>query len=98
MIIPGRIDTDRVCELDAGRAKRSNICIDAVNRSRSARLIGHYGRPEKFGAVAAFLASQQASCVTGSIIPAAGGFILALYGYQFEELPAGRSPASIRLG
>ena len=78
MIIPGRIDTDRVRELDAGHGKRSSICIDAVNRSRSARLIGHYGRPEKFGAVVAFLASQQASYVTGSIIPVAAGFITAL--------------------
>ena len=78
MIIPGRIDTDRVCELDAGRAKRSNICIDAVKRRRSARLTGRYGRPEEFGAVAAFLASQQASYVAGSIIPANRTFIMAL--------------------
>ena len=79
MIIPGRIDTDRVRQLDAGRAKRIDMSIDAVKVQTIGEIpAGRYGRPEEFGAVAAFLASEQASYVTGSVIRVDGGFIKAL--------------------
>lgn len=35
--------------------------------------LGRVGRPEEFGAVAAFLASERASYVTGAVIPVDGG-------------------------
>jgi 3-oxoacyl-[acyl-carrier protein] reductase len=76
MIIPGRIDTDRVRELDAGRAKGTGASVADVQSSSRAEIpAGRYGRPEEFGAVAAFLASTQASYVTGSMIRVDGGLI-----------------------
>ncbi|WP_339853789.1 SDR family oxidoreductase [Roseovarius nubinhibens] len=76
MLLPGRIHTDRVDELDAAAAKRTGQDIDAVRKaSRAAIPAGRYGKVEEFGAVAAFLASAQASYVTGSLIRCDGGSI-----------------------
>jgi len=76
MVLPGRIATDRLRELDEGNAKRTSRSLEEVQAaSRAAVPAGRYGQPEEFGAVAAFLASQQASYVTGSMIRIDGGAI-----------------------
>lgn len=76
MILPGRIDTDRVRELDAGKAKSTDKTIEAVQEASRADIpAGRYGKPEEFAAVAVFLASAQASYVTGSAIRVDGGMI-----------------------
>ena len=75
-IAPGRIATDRVAELDQGRAKREGIDIDQVEReSRAAIPAGRYGDAAEFASVAAFLASPRASYMTGGIIRVDGGMI-----------------------
>ncbi|KFC69934.1 3-oxoacyl-(Acyl-carrier protein) reductase [Devosia sp. LC5] len=79
MVLPGRIDTDRVRELDQGKAGRTGTSVEAVQEaSRNDIPAGRYGRPEEFGAVVAFLASQQASYVTGSMLRVDGGMIKGL--------------------
>lgn len=79
ILAPGRIDTDRVRSIDQGQSSRSNTPLDAVQRASAASIpAGRYGRPEEFGAVAAFLASAQASYVTGSVIRIDGGAIRSL--------------------
>lgn len=76
MVLPGRIATDRVRALDEGKAKRTGVALDAVEaESRAAIPAGRYGRPEEFAAVVAFLASAQASYVTGSMLRADGGLL-----------------------
>ena len=75
-LAPGRIATDRVAELDQGRAKREGIGLDEVERqSRATIPAGRYGESEEFASMAAFLASQQASYVTGGVIRVDGGMI-----------------------
>lgn len=77
-ILPGRIHTQRVDELDAGRAERQGISVEAVAaQARGTIPMGRYGKVEEFAAVATFLCSEPASYVTGSMIRVDGGHIQA---------------------
>lgn len=76
VLLPGRIHTQRVNELDANAAKRSNKTVADVAAASAASIpAGRYGRPEEFADVAVFLASERASYVTGSKIRIDGGAI-----------------------
>lgn len=74
MILPGRIHTDRIDELDGANAKRQGKALDEV-RAASIKTIpaGRLGTVEEFGAVGAFLCSGPAAYVTGSMIRVDGG-------------------------
>lgn len=75
-IAPGRIATDRVAELDRGKATREGIDIRQVEKeSRAAIPAGRYGDAAEFASVAAFLASPRASYMTGGVIRVDGGMI-----------------------
>lgn len=79
MILPGRIATERVDQLDAARAKAEGSTPDEVRERSQANIpAGRYGRPEEFGAVAAFLCSDLASYMTGSQVRVDGGLIRGL--------------------
>lgn len=79
IVMPGRIDTDRVREIDAARAAASGRPLaDIQAESRADIPAGRYGEPAEFGAAVAFLASRQASYVTGSLIAVDGGMIRGL--------------------
>jgi 3-oxoacyl-[acyl-carrier protein] reductase len=78
-IAPGRIATDRVAELDQGRAAREGIDIGQVQKeSRAAIPVGRYGDAAEFASVAAFLASPRASYMTGGVIRVDGGMIRSI--------------------
>jgi 3-oxoacyl-[acyl-carrier protein] reductase len=75
-LLPGRIKTERVDEIDAATAKRLGKPVDDdVAASKATIPAGRYGTAAEFGAVGAFLVSGPASYVTGSVIRADGGFI-----------------------
>ena len=75
-IIPGRIDTDRVRELDALNAQRAGITADEQKaRSMAAIPLARYGTPAEFGRAAAFLLSPAASYITGATLQVDGGLI-----------------------
>lgn len=79
VMVPGRIATDRVGQLDALRAQRENSSAEAVaEKSRMSIPAGRYGEPQEYGAAAAFLASQPASYITGAVIRVDGGLIGAI--------------------
>ncbi|EPQ5850199.1 TPA: SDR family oxidoreductase [Klebsiella variicola] len=76
VMVPGRIATDRVGQLDAIKAKREHSTAEAVTeKSRLSIPAGRYGHPHEYGATAAFLASQPASYITGAVIRVDGGLI-----------------------
>ncbi len=76
MVIPARIDTDRVAQLDRGAAERTGQTLaEARQTAESTIPVGRYGKPEEFAAVAVFLAGQPASYVTGEQIRCDGGLL-----------------------
>ena len=76
MLVPGRIDTERVRLTDEAIAHGRSITVDEVARRSHATIpIGRYGTIEEFGAVAAFVASERASYMTGSMIRVDGGIV-----------------------
>lgn len=78
MVLPGRIDTDRVASLDKAAAERAGTTPEqAKAHSVAAIPTGRYGTPEEFAAVVTFLASAAASYVTGEQIRCDGGMVRA---------------------
>lgn len=78
-VVPGRIHTERVDEIDAANAKRQGVDVAAVAaQSRATIPVGRYGHPEEFAAVVAFLAGAPAAYVTGSLIRVDGGLIRSI--------------------
>ncbi|MEI4472976.1 SDR family oxidoreductase [Frigidibacter sp. MR17.24] len=76
LLLPGRIHTDRVDELDAAAAARTGKTpAEVATASRATIPAGRYGRVEEFAAVAAFLCSGPASYVTGTSVRCDGGMI-----------------------
>jgi len=73
-LIPGRIDTDRVAQLDANTSKVKGISIEEVKEQSRARIpLGRYGNIDDFGAAGAFLLSPMASYITGATLRVDGG-------------------------
>lgn len=73
-LLPGRIGTERVAELDAATGD-----ADAA-REKSLKTIplGRYGEPDEFGRVAAFLMSPASGFISGVMLPVDGGMLRAL--------------------
>ncbi|WP_371550594.1 SDR family oxidoreductase [Streptomyces sp. NBC_00554] len=68
-LLPSRIDTDRVRELDG-----LSPDPDATRAANESRIpLRRYGTPDEFGRTAAFLLSPAASYLTGIMLPVDGG-------------------------
>jgi 3-oxoacyl-[acyl-carrier protein] reductase len=79
MVLPGRIDTDRVAALDRSAAERAGTTPEQARAGSEATIpAGRYGRPEEFAAAVVFLASEPASYITGIQLRCDGGLVRSL--------------------
>jgi 3-oxoacyl-[acyl-carrier protein] reductase len=75
-IVPGRVDTDRVRELDEINGKKQGIsATDAKAKSIGSIPMARYGDPAEFGRVGAFLLSSAAGYMTGATVQVDGGLV-----------------------
>ncbi len=78
-LLPGYTRTDRVQELArAAGGKTGGSSTDIVAKWEKEIPMGRLGEPREFAALAAFLASDRASYITGSSIAVDGGWIRSL--------------------
>ncbi len=75
---PGRIQTDRVQELDTMRAAQTGSTVEQV-RAEAAKSIplGRYGSPDEYARIAVFLGSPANTYITGQTLLVDGGLVKA---------------------
>jgi 3-oxoacyl-[acyl-carrier protein] reductase len=72
-VATGRFATERLAEL-AGKP------LDEVEKAAGAEVpAGRLGRPEEYGDLVAFLCSQRAAYITGTVIPIDGGLLRSAF-------------------
>jgi 3-oxoacyl-[acyl-carrier protein] reductase len=73
-LMPGRIDTERVMQLDRTAAEKQGTSFEDVRaRSIAAIPLGRLGTIDEYGTAAAFLLSPAAGYITGAILRVDGG-------------------------
>jgi 3-oxoacyl-[acyl-carrier protein] reductase len=78
-LLPGYTRTERVVELSEHKAATEGTTVDAVYARWEAEIpMRRLGEPREFAALAAFLASDRASYITGQSIACDGGWIKGL--------------------
>jgi len=78
-LMPGFTRTERMVELARAAVEREGITeAEAMQRWEREIPVGRMGEPREFAALAAFLASERASYITGQSIAVDGGWIKAL--------------------
>jgi 3-oxoacyl-[acyl-carrier protein] reductase len=75
-LIPGRIHTDRVEEMDQENSKRQGIPVEEQRARIQATIpMGRYGSADEFASAAVFLFSDAAAYITGATLQADGGLL-----------------------
>lgn len=73
-ILTGYFDTERIQKLVNHEAQNTNASPDEIKKARENKIpMKRFGKPEEYGHLAAFLASEYASYLTGASVPLDGG-------------------------
>ncbi|MGV0850430.1 SDR family oxidoreductase [Mycolicibacterium phlei] len=79
VVVPGRIATPRVAQLDKAKAEREGTTPEQVAAASAASIpVRRYGTPDEYAAAVAFLASAPASYITGTTLRVDGGLVPSL--------------------
>jgi len=73
-LLPGKFDTDRLAATLQGAVQKTGKSLQEVRSAQTAQIpVKRFGTPEEFGAICAFLCSQQAGYINGQNILPDGG-------------------------
>jgi len=78
VIGPGKMDTQRLRNLEAIRAEKQGIPLEALQKKSAAEIpLGRYGNPSEMARLAVFLCSEANTYITGQTMLADGGLVQA---------------------
>lgn len=75
-VLQGYVETERVLEVARDRAAREGRSLEDVLKAMAGEIpLGRMAKPEEIGELVAFLASDKAGYITGSLINIDGGYV-----------------------
>ena len=78
-VLTGYFDTERIAQLNAKKAEKMGVRPEEVRSAMEAQVpIKRIGKPEEYGYLVTFLASEMASYINGTNIPIDGGLLKSL--------------------
>lgn len=78
-VLTGYFDTERIHDLNQTKAKQLGIPVEEVKSNMEAQVpVKRIGKPEEYGFLVTFLASEKAAYITGTNIPIDGGLLKSL--------------------
>ncbi|WP_138495770.1 SDR family oxidoreductase [Paenibacillus pinistramenti] len=78
-IAPGKIETDRIVQLDRKRAEQDGISAEEIAEREQQKIpLGRYGTPEEFAKAVVFLLSGANTYITGTALVIDGGVMDAV--------------------
>jgi 3-oxoacyl-[acyl-carrier protein] reductase len=79
-VAPGYTRTDRVVKLNEAAARREGKPVEEIEHRLLANIpVGRLGEPGELASLIAYLASEQAAYITGSVIQVDGGSVAGLF-------------------
>ncbi|WP_067029140.1 SDR family oxidoreductase [Allomuricauda sp. CP2A] len=78
-VLTGYFDTDRITQLNTKKAEKMGVSPEEVLSSMEEKVpMKRIGKPEEYGYLVAFLASDKAAYITGTNIPIDGGLLKSM--------------------
>ncbi|MES2695746.1 MAG: SDR family oxidoreductase [Verrucomicrobiota bacterium] len=76
VLAPGRVQTDRITQLDNIRATKTCVSVDQIRTDTFKTIpLGRYGSPDEYAKMAVFLGSPANTYITGQTILVDGGMV-----------------------